>query len=249
MDRLHYLEALSEATSGWSDGPREVFFTALAHARRFSYGDRFMQPFFQTLEENALAHGGDEGERARFATILKAEPEAEQPLPAPRAIVKHWTLADLATPPAAGWTPDPVRGRELYTAVLCAKCHVCGTTGRPVGPDLTTVASRFSRRDLLESILEPSAVVAEVHRNVVVTKTDGTPVMGRIVQNDFRESKLTLATNPFAPAELVTIPKAEIKTWEESPVSPMPPALLDTLTAEEVEDLLAFLLTGGAGAR
>jgi hypothetical protein len=29
----------------------------------------------------------------------------------------------------------------------------------------------------------------------------------------------------------------------------MPPALLDTLTAEEVEDLLAFLLTGGAGAR
>lgn len=249
MDRLHYLEALSEATSGWSDGPREVFFTALAHARRFSYGDRFMQPFFQTLEENALAHVGDEGERARFATILKAEPEAEQPLPAPRTIVKHWTLADLATPPAAGWTPDPVRGRELYAAALCAKCHVCGTAGRPVGPDLTTVASRFSRRDLLESILEPSAVVAEVHRNVVVTKTDGTPVMGRIVQNDFRESKLTLATNPFAPAELLTIPKAEIKTWEESPVSPMPPALLDTLTAEEVEDLLAFLLTGGAGAR
>lgn len=249
MDRLHYLEALSEATLGWSVGPREVFFTALAHARRFSYGDRFMQPFFQTLEENALAHVRDEGERARFAAILKAEPEAEEPLPAPRAIVKHWTLADLATAPAAGWTPDPVRGRELYAAALCAKCHVCGTTGRPVGPDLTTVASRFSRRDLLESILEPSAVVAEVHRNVVVTKTDGTPVMGRIVQNDFRESKLTLATNPFAPAELLTIPKAEIKTWEESPVSPMPPALLDTLTAEEVEDLLGFLLTGGADAR
>jgi len=244
MERLHYLEALSEAASGWGGGQREVFFTALAHARRFSYGDRFLQPFFQTLEENALARVVDEGERTRFAAILTA-PEAEEPPPAPRAVVKHWTLADFATPPAAGRAPDPVRGRDLYAAALCAKCHVCGTAGRPVGPDLTVVASRFSRRDLLASVLEPSAVVAEVHRNVVVTKRDGATVMGRIVQNDFRESKLTLATNPFAPAELLTIPKAEIRDWEESPVSPMPPALLDTLTAEEVEDLLGFLLAGG----
>jgi putative heme-binding domain-containing protein len=107
------------------------------------------------------------------------------------------------------------------------------------------VANRFSRRDLLESILEPSAVVAEVHRNVVFTKTDGFTVMGRIVQNDFRESELTLSTNPFVPSELVTLPKGEIRSWEESPVSPMPPALLDTLSQDEIEDLLAFLLGGG----
>jgi putative heme-binding domain-containing protein len=245
MDRLHYLEALSEAGAGWERGQREVFFTALAHARRFSYGDRFMQPFFQTLEETALARVTDEAEHGRLAALLKAGPETEEPVSAPRPMVKHWTLDELAAAPAPGGKPDPARGRELYAAVLCAKCHVCGTTGRPVGPDLTMVASRFSRRDLLESILEPSAVVAEVHRNVVVAKNDGTTVMGRIVQNDFRESKLTLATNPFAPSELVTIPKAEIKTWEESPVSPMPPALLDTLTREEVEDLLGFLLAGG----
>ena len=107
------------------------------------------------------------------------------------------------------------------------------------------VASRFSRRDLLESIIEPSAVVSEVHRNVIVTKNDGSVTQGRIVQNDFRESKLILATNPFAPAELLTIPKSEIRSWEESPVSPMPPALLDTLTVEEIEDLLTFLMSGG----
>ena len=247
MDRLHYLEALSEAGSGWSPGRREVFFTTLAHARRFSYGDRFMQPFFQTLEETALATVGDEAERARMAAILHADPGSEEPLPAPRPLVKHWTVNELAEPSAEAGTPDPARGRDLYAAALCAKCHVCGTTGRPVGPDLTTVASRFSRRDLLESILEPSAVVAEVHRNVVVTKTDGSVVMGRIVQNDFRESKLILATNPFVPSELATIPKSEIGSWEESPVSPMPPALLDTLERSEIEDLLEFLLRGGRG--
>ena len=88
-------------------------------------------------------------------------------------------------------------------------------------------------------------VNGQMGSNVVVTKTDGSTVMGRIVQNDFRESKLTLTTNPFVPSELVTIPKGEIRSWEESPVSPMPPALLDTLTREEIEDLLGFLLAGG----
>lgn len=243
-DRLHYLEALADAKSGWESATHALFFTNLAHARRFSYGDRFMQPFFQTLEESALANVDDEAERTKFAGMLKA-PVEEEPLPAPRAMVKHWTLAELAEAPTGHRAVDRARGRELYAAALCATCHVCGTTGRPVGPDLTMVANRFSRRDLLESILDPSAVVAEVHRNVVVTKTDGSTVMGRIVQNDFRESKLTLTTNPFVPSELVTLPKGEIRSWEESPVSPMPPALLDTLSQDEIEDLLAFLLAGG----
>lgn len=245
IDRLHYLEALATAKTGWSAGQRDVFFATLAHARRFSYGDRFMQPFFQTLEENALAAVPDEAERKRFADLLHAAPADEEPPPAPRAFVKHWSLDEVGAPPGGDRTPDLARGRELYIAALCAKCHVCGTTGLPVGPDLTMVANRFSRRDLLESILDPSAVVAEVHRNVVVSKKDGGTVMGRIVQNDFRESKLILATNPFVPAELVTIAKADIDNWEESPVSPMPPALLDTLSRDEIEDLLAFLLAGG----
>jgi putative heme-binding domain-containing protein len=243
-DRLHYLEALAEAKSGWEPETHALFFTSLAHARRFSYGDRFLQPFFEGLEEGALAKVANEAERTKFAQRLQA-PVEEELIPAPRAMVKHWTLAELADAPSGNRTPDLARGRELYAAALCAKCHVAGTTGRPVGPDLTMVANRFSRRDLLESILDPSAVVAEVHRNVVVSKNDGSTVMGRIVQNDFRESKLTLTTNPFVPSELVTIPKGEIRSWEESPVSPMPPALLDTLTREEIEDLLGFLLAGG----
>jgi len=243
-DRLHYLEALAEAKSGWEPATQKLFFNTLAHARRFSRGDRFMQAFFQTLEESALANVSDEAERAKLAGILNA-PVAEEPLPVSRAVVRHWTLDELAAPPGGDRNVDLVRGRELYAAALCAACHVCGTSGRPVGPDLSMVANRFSRRDLLESILEPSAIVAEVHRNVVISKTDGSTEMGRIVQDDFRQSMLTLATNPFVPSELVNLPKGEIRSWEESPVSPMPPALLDTLTREEIEDLLGFLLAGG----
>lgn len=88
-------------------------------------------------------------------------------------------------------------------------------------------------------------MVADVHRNVIVTKTDDSVLQGRIVQNDFRESRLTLSVNPFAPSELVTVPKGEIRTWEESLISPMPPALIDSLSKEEINDLLGFLSAGG----
>jgi putative heme-binding domain-containing protein len=243
MERLHYLEALSAADTGWQPAQQQVFFTALAHAKRYSSGDRFLLPFFQRLEESALKNIDHDADRIKFAAILDGE--AENIVTAmPRPFVKHWTMGDF---PAheTGSAPDLKRGQELYTAVLCAACHVAGTTGRPVGPDLTMVASRFGRRDLLESILEPSQVVAEVHRNVMVTKNNESVVLGRIVQNDFRASTLTLSTNPFAPSELVTIPKSEIRSWEESPVSPMPPALLDSLTKEEINDLLGFLISGG----
>lgn len=245
MERLHYLEALSEAETGWEAAQQTLFFTTLAHAKRYSSGDRFMLPFFQRLEENALRNIDHAEDRKKFTAILNEE--AESPVIAvPRPFVKHWTMEDFPAD-EPGSAPDLKRGRELYTAVLCAACHIAGTTGRPVGPDLTMVASRFGRRDLLESILEPSQVVAEVHRNVIVTKNDDSVVLGRIVQNDFRASTLTLSTNPFAPSEIVIIPKAEIRSWEESPVSPMPPALLDSLTKEEINDLLGFLLSGGRG--
>jgi putative heme-binding domain-containing protein len=248
LDRLHYLEVLAGAKAGWTEETSELFFTTLAHAKHFSYGDRFMAAFFQSLEEMALGRIAGVPERDRLTALLAAAPEDKEGEPKPRPFVKHWTIGDfpdLDSPSGGGSPPDPARGRELYIAALCAKCHVCGTTGRPVGPDLTTVASRFSHRDLIESILDPSAVVAEVHRNVVVTKTDGSTLQGRIVQNDFRQSTLTLATNPFAPAELHTLAKTEIRSWEESPVSPMPPALLDTLTKEEIGILMAFLTGGG----
>lgn len=247
LDRLHYLEVLAGSESGWTKESRELFFETLSHAKHFSYGDRFMAAFFKELEETALGRVTEVPERERFRVLLGTTPEDNSGTPAPRPFVRHWTMEDFSDEIWASEKggADLSRGRELFVAALCAKCHVCGTTGRPVGPDLTTVASRFSPRDLLESIIDPSAVVAEVHRNVIVVKSDGSTLQGRIVQNDFRESTLTLATNSFSPSELLTISKNEIRSWEESPVSPMPPALLNTLSREEILDLLAFLRGGG----
>jgi len=249
-DRLFYLEVLSDAKQGWSPERRRQFFTVLAHAKRYSNGDRFMPPFFDAVEKSALANINEPAERSGFAELLKTPVTTPSPPQDVRPMVRQWKVDELVDAAADGdakgaSSGNARRGRDLFVAAACANCHVCGSVGMPSGPDLTTVARRFGRRDLLESIIEPSKVIAEAYRNVVVLHGDGTVTTGRIIRDDFRESKLVLAPRADAVSELISIPKGEIESWHESPQSPMPAGLLDTLTREEIEDLLVFLLTGG----
>jgi putative heme-binding domain-containing protein len=161
----------------------------------------------------------------------------------PRPFVKAWKMADLLP------QLDRVdrgrnfnRGREAYFAGQCIKCHRFGNEGGSVGPDLTAVSSRFSRRDVLESILEPSKVVSEQYQNVVVTTNSGKVVVGRLM--DENKDRIVLQPDPLAPDQVV-LRKADVASREASKVSPMPEHLVDVLTADEVLDLLAYLESSG----
>ena len=114
-----------------------------------------------------------------------------------------------------------------------------------MGPDLTDVASRFSTRDILESILEPSRVVSDTYRHVVVTTKRGETIIGRVLTSDYRLPVVRLAGDPLAPENAVDVAKDDIVSYVESDVSPMPKGLLDRLTREEILDLLAYIETGG----
>jgi putative heme-binding domain-containing protein len=116
-----------------------------------------------------------------------------------------------------------------------------------VGPDLTGVGARFSRADILRSIIEPSAVVAEIYRNVEVVTADGRVLTGQVLTTgDYRESVLRIQTDPLRPSEVVEVPKSDVEVHWEARTSPMPSGLLNTLTREEIEQLLAYLISGGA---
>jgi putative heme-binding domain-containing protein len=174
-----------------------------------------------------------------------APPDDETPPPA-RPVVKKWTLDDLA-PLLAGSARkgDAARGAVVFRDALCVRCHRVGARGPAVGPDLTHVSGRFSRRDMLESILTPSKVVAENYRNVQVSTTDGQNVIGRVLlEGDYRSEKLRIATDPLRPSVVVELSKREVEQYRESDTSPMPQGLLDTFRAEEVLDLVAFLENG-----
>jgi len=112
-----------------------------------------------------------------------------------------------------------------------------------VGPDLTGVAGRFSPKDLLESIIEPSKEISDQYNATVITMNDGSTTMGRIV--NLSGDQVMVNINMLDPNAIQNVKRPEVKSMEPSKVSMMPPSLLDTLKEEDILDLLAYLLSGG----
>ena len=59
---------------------------------------------------------------------------------------------------------DAVKGRRDFnvgSAVSCVRCHTVDGVGGEAGPDLGNVGSRLSREQLVQSLLEPNAQLAE----------------------------------------------------------------------------------------
>lgn len=136
------------------------------------------------------------------------------------------------------------RGRAAFEVAQCAACHKMADTAAAggVGPDLTAVASRFQRRDILESILEPSKVISEQFANTIVRMMDGNTIDGHIVEET--AENLVLQPNPLKP-DKVTVKKSQITARALSKVSPMPEGLVNGLQKDEILDLIAFLEAGG----
>ena len=112
-----------------------------------------------------------------------------------------------------------------------------------VGPDLTGVGKRLSLHDVLESIVEPSKVIAEGFATTEIETKSGDFTTGRVVRED---DKAVVVLPQTATAEAVTIRKADILRRELSKVSNMPTGILNTLQETQIVDLLAYVISDGA---
>ena len=157
--------------------------------------------------------------------------------------VRDWKLKDLL--PAIGQVKRGrsfESGRAAFTQTGCSQCHRFGGEGGSVGPDLSGVGRRLSPRALLESIVQPSKVIAHGYATTEIKTKSGELVAGRVEREDAREVVLRPLS---ATEEAVTIPKAEIQKRALSKTSNMPTGMLNTLQQDQVLDLLAYLLSGG----
>lgn len=167
--------------------------------------------------------------------------------PKPRAVVKAWQMADLLPDlDKAGKGRNFRRGREAYAAAQCAACHKLGndpqTVAGAVGPDLTAIASRFTRRDILESTIEPSKVISEQYMNTAVRLKNGDTIVGRLLEEN--DERLVLQPDQLKP-DKQTVNKSDVDRRVPSKLSPMPEGLVNILTKDEILDLLAYMESGG----
>lgn len=215
------------------------------------YGDgssfgNFMKNFRKEAVDNL-----SDAEKVEFAELINAPisnisaGRATIVFPQPRTLspVREWKSADLAgslADVASGRNFES--GRQAFVDAQCLACHRFGNEGGGTGPDLTAISARFSSKDNLEAILNPSKVVSEQFINTIFILKNDDEVTGRLLSEN--TDTVEVLVNPLT-NQKQQIKKSEIRTRKPSKLSPMPEGLVNGLKKEEILDLLAFLESSG----
>jgi putative membrane-bound dehydrogenase-like protein len=141
---------------------------------------------------------------------------------------------------------DVRRGQAVFNSqkAACSSCHAMGYLGGHVGPDLTSIGQIRTERDLLESIVYPSAsFVRSFEPYIVRTKSDDE--YNGVLRRDTPD-EILLATGPTTE---VRVARADIAEMRPGTVSVMPAGLDQQLSRQELADLVAFLKATKWGAK
>lgn len=157
--------------------------------------------------------------------------------------VKAWTVEDFEGTDIETDERTVMRGMRAFQAARCDQCHRIGSHGTKLGPDLGDVAKRFQGQKLLRQIIEPSVEIHKDYQTYLIERSNGQIISG-IIQEDVRDA-VTIIPNLLAPQVTVRIPSQEIESRTASRVSSMPVGMLNSLTKEEILDLLGLLHAGG----
>jgi putative membrane-bound dehydrogenase-like protein len=129
-------------------------------------------------------------------------------------------------------------GRNLFNnhaGAQCTRCHTVFEVGGDAGPALADVGSRLNKRQILESLVNPSAVLALGYGAASLSLKDGNKIAGIILAES--DSDISLKVGD----ETKLISKTDITERNDIPSS-MPP-MKDILTIREIRDVVAYLIT------
>lgn len=239
-EALFYAFVLLDAKQGWTMEHRRSWFTWMGTRGLELPGGRSLENYVRNLRTEAATRLTD-GERQSLAGVLQLEPEMKA-VAVEATFVNAWLDEELRPrldQILAGRNFE--QGQRAFTKARCMECHRMAGEGGSTGHDLTGVASRFTREDLLDSILEPSKEISDQYQDYEILTTDGILLVGNIEGRTV--DTVTLRTQP--PAEVLhEIHVDDIEIQRPHPLSRMPAGLLNVLTMDEVLDLLAYTLSG-----
>ena len=178
---------------------------------------------------------------------MERTPELRSPsqLLAARSLVRQWTVDELVPVVERGLRQKRnfQRGRSLYREVACVSCHRFVDDGGSVAPDLSAVAGRFGVRDLLDAIVTPNKAISDQYAAIVIRKKNGDVITGRVA--NLSGPTVSVVVDMLEPGEFTDVRREDIESIETAKVSMMPPGLLNSLKPDEIQDLVAYLLSRG----
>ncbi len=136
---------------------------------------------------------------------------------------------------------DSAAGKLVFTSGkgACLVCHRVGETGGQIGPDLSTIGRIRTARDIFESILYPSESIArDFDTFEVKVKSKGSVTHLGLIQAQTGAGLELVGLS----GQKQLIPHEDLASITRVPVSLMPMGLDQTLTPEELRNLVAFIL-------
>ena len=242
FQNIEYAFMLRNARAGWTMPKRREYFSFFIDASKHSGGMSYAG-FLENMRSEA-AEPLSVGQRQSLADVLGESLVVPLPddITPPEGPGREWTHSD-----AVGAVGDELkerdfdRGRNLFHAANCSACHQVRGEGGAIGPDLSTVANKFSIADLLESIVDPNLAISDQYGSYIVVDKEGDHAEGILVE---REDEVHIYPRDHTSPPVV-FERADIEEIKESKTSQMPTGLINQLNAEELKDLVAFLMSGG----
>lgn len=170
-----------------------------------------------------------------FAANYPNRPEAVLPKAEESSVWNIETLTEYFNS-TEGRKGNVAAGQVAYSKAQCAKCHRMGQVGKSVGPDLSAIAKRFTRKEAIESIMFPSHVISDQYATKRVLTTDGKVLSGILSTNT--DGSITVRDSNLRET---IVAEQDVDQVHPSKVSLMPSGLFDNLSAEEIRDMMAFL--------
>ncbi len=170
-----------------------------------------------------------------YATTFPNERPAELPK---ESQSNKWSYEELLAylDGPEGKSGSPARGPQVFKEGQCVNCHRFNGQGESIGPDLTTVAQRFQRKEILESIVYPNQVVSDQYASQIVI-AGGKTYTGIVARGSDGG-----ATVLQSDGQKVVLKPGEIEEMTPSKVSAMPEGLANRLSLEQIADLFAYLM-------
>lgn len=161
--------------------------------------------------------------------LIKARtPDPSRPK---REEIDQWTAR-------VGGKGDASRGWRVWARSQCVKCHAMDGRGAELGPDLSTLGKSADRKRILQSMLDPSREVAPLFATWNILTVDGRVLTGAKLNAGGVGTNLQFLG---ADGKTFEVPLKEIESQQVSFKSIMPEDITDTLSVDEISDLLEFL--------
>jgi putative heme-binding domain-containing protein len=135
---------------------------------------------------------------------------------------------------------EPERGLSIFEGEgNCTRCHSVDGRRAGLAPDLSDIGARRDAEYLQRALLDPDGAMLPINRPVRVVSADGAEIRGRRLNEDTYTVQLV-----DTEGRLLSLAKSDLREFEVMTESPMP-SVADTLTPDQVADLVAYLLSLG----